>query len=50
MRVVEVEAPPKGRRNYHLHCVFHGLARTEQDRIARYLLRRQLAMRQRGQL
>ncbi len=50
MRVVEVEPPPKGRRNYRLHCVFHALGQGEQDRIARYLLHRQLEMRQRGQL
>jgi c-di-GMP-binding flagellar brake protein YcgR len=50
MRVVGIDAPAKDQRNYRLHCVFVEPSRADRDRVARYLIKRQLAMRQRGQL
>jgi c-di-GMP-binding flagellar brake protein YcgR len=50
MRVVDVEVPPKGQLNHRIHCVFVDLAVHDRDRIGKFLLRRQLAMRHRGQL
>ena len=50
MRVVRVVEPASGYRNRHVHCSFAGLSQLDADRIARYLLRRQLRMRRRGQL
>lgn len=50
MRVVAVDPPRHGNRNYRIHCVFADLSRADRDRIARFLMRRQLEMRRRGQL
>ncbi len=50
MRVVAVDPPPPGNRNYRIHCVFSDISRADRDRIARFLMRRQLEMRRRGQL
>ena len=50
MRVVGTEPPPKGQFNHRIHCVFVDLGRFERDRIARYLMKRQLDLRQRGRL
>jgi c-di-GMP-binding flagellar brake protein YcgR len=50
MRVVRVVEPASGYRNRHVHCSFAGVSQLDADRIARYLLRRQMRMRQRGQL
>lgn len=50
LRVVSIEEPAKDQLNYRLHCVFVDLARFERDRIARYLMKRQLDLRHRGRL
>ena len=50
MRVAGAEPPPKGQLNHRLHCVFVDLSRLERDRIARYLMKRQLDLRHRGRL
>ena len=50
MRVVAVEEPLDGRRNRRVHCAFTGLGRPDRERIAKYLMRRQIEMRRRGQL
>lgn len=50
MRVVGVDPPRLGNRNSRIHCIFAGIGLSDRDRIARYLLRRQLEMRRRGQL
>lgn len=50
MRVVGVDPPRPGNRNSRIHCIFVDIGLSDRDRIARYLLRRQLEMRRRGQL
>lgn len=50
MVVLRVERPDRGRTSYRAGCQFRGISLRDQDRIARYLLRRQLEMRRRGQL
>jgi len=50
LRVTYVDDPAPGNRNYRLHCEFTEIKRADRDIIARYLMRRQLEMRRRGQL
>ncbi|GAB4333124.1 MAG: hypothetical protein Kow0010_19310 [Dehalococcoidia bacterium] len=50
MVVLRVERPDRSRATHHAGCQFRGISMRDQDRIARYLLRRQLEMRRRGQL
>jgi c-di-GMP-binding flagellar brake protein YcgR len=50
MRVNEVREPSPGNRNRRLHCEYTDISRADRDTIARYLMRRQLEMRRRGQL
>lgn len=50
MVVLRVERPDRTRSTHHAGCQFRGITMRDQDRIARYLLRRQLEMRRRGQL
>ena len=50
MRVTFVREPQPGNRNRRLHFEFTDITRTERDIIARYMMRRQLEMRRRGQL
>lgn len=50
MRVTGVDEPAPGNRNRRLHCEFVEISRAHRDVIARYLMRRQLEMRRRGQL
>lgn len=50
MVVLRVERPDRARATHHAGCQFRGITMRDQDRIARYLLRRQLEMRRRGQL
>ncbi len=50
MRVASIEEPEAGRSNRRLHCEFTGITLGDRDRIARYLMRRQIEMRRRGQL
>ncbi len=50
LRVVAVDEPSRQRRNRRLHCEFVGAGLSMRDRIARYVIRRQLEMRRRGQL
>ena len=50
MRVTFVRDPQPGSRNRRLHCEFTDISRAHRDVIARYMMRRQLEMRRRGQL
>jgi len=50
LRVAFVREPSPGNRNRRLHCEFTDISRGNRDIIARYLMRRQLEMRRRGQL
>jgi len=50
MRVVGNDPPAPENRNYRIHCVFADIHLSERDKIARFLMRRQLEMRRRGQL
>lgn len=50
MRVNFVRDPMPGNRNRRLHCEFTDISRADRDIIARYMMRRQLEMRRRGQL
>jgi c-di-GMP-binding flagellar brake protein YcgR len=49
-RVVFVREPERGYRMRRIHCEFLDMPRAQRDLIARYLMRRQLEMRRRGQL
>lgn len=49
-RIVSVREPEHGYRTHRLHCEFLEMPRAQRDLIARYLMRRQLEMRRRGQL
>jgi c-di-GMP-binding flagellar brake protein YcgR len=49
-RIVGVREPERGYRMRRLHCEFLEMPRAQRDLIARYLMRRQLEMRRRGQL
>jgi c-di-GMP-binding flagellar brake protein YcgR len=50
MRVTFVREPQSGNRNRRLHFEFTDINRADRDIIARYMMRRQLEMRRRGQL
>ena len=50
VRVTGVEEPRDGNRNRRVHCQFLDISQRDRDRIARYLMRRQLEMRRRGLL
>lgn len=50
LRVTGVEEPVSGNRNRRVHCQFTEISQADRDRIARYLMRRQLEMRRRGLL
>lgn len=50
MRITFVRDPQPGNRNRRLHCEFTDISRMHRDIIARYMMRRQLEMRRRGQL
>ncbi|MEO8538499.1 MAG: PilZ domain-containing protein [bacterium] len=50
MRVNYIREPSPGNRNRRLHCEFTDISRADRDTIARYMMRRQLEMRRRGQL
>ncbi len=50
LRVLSVDEPAKGKLNLRVHCIFADIRLSDRDRIARYLMRRQLEMRRRGQL
>lgn len=50
MRVTSVDEPAPGNRNRRLHMEFTDISRAHRDVIARYMMRRQLEMRRRGQL
>ncbi|MCA9822632.1 MAG: flagellar brake protein [Dehalococcoidia bacterium] len=50
MRVTSIDEPERGRVNRRLHCEFTGITLGDRDRIARYLMKRQIEMRRRGQL
>ena len=50
LRVLSVDEPQRGKLNRRAHCIFTDIRLSDRDRIARYLMRRQLEMRRRGQL
>ena len=50
MRITQVDEPARGNRMFRVHCQFTEISRGCRDVIARYLMRRQLEMRRRGQL
>jgi c-di-GMP-binding flagellar brake protein YcgR len=49
-RVVSTEEPPEGYANRQVHCEFVGIVQRDRDRIARFLVKEQLALRQSGRL
>jgi c-di-GMP-binding flagellar brake protein YcgR len=50
VRVASMEEPLTGRVNRRLHCEFTNITLGDRDRIAKFLMRRQIEMRRRGQL
>jgi len=50
MQVTEISEPGTGQRNNRVHCRFTDISGADADRIARYLIRRQIELRRRGQL
>jgi c-di-GMP-binding flagellar brake protein YcgR len=50
MRVISVDPPRYGYRNHRIHCSFMDLSRQGRDTIAKFLMKRQIELRQRGQL
>jgi c-di-GMP-binding flagellar brake protein YcgR len=50
MVVTGIEDPIRGRRNRRVHCHFTDISRADREKVARFLMRRQLEMRRRGQL
>lgn len=50
LRVTGVREPAPGNRMHRVHCEFTDISRAGRDVIARYMMRRQLEMRRRGQL
>jgi c-di-GMP-binding flagellar brake protein YcgR len=50
MQITSVDDPPTGNRNRRVHCRFTDISRADREKVARYLMRRQLEMRRRGQL
>lgn len=50
LRVIEVEDPNRNRWSRRVHCKFTNLSHRERDLIARFLMKRQLELRRRGQL
>ncbi|MGE5596191.1 MAG: flagellar brake protein [Hyphomicrobiales bacterium] len=50
LRVVADDPPAPGNRNHRVHCVFADIGLSDRDKIARFLMRRQLEMRRRGQI
>lgn len=49
-RIVTVDEPAAGYANRQMHCEFIGMTPKDRDRIARFLAKQQLAMRQSGRL
>ncbi|MCZ2112012.1 MAG: PilZ domain-containing protein [Dehalococcoidia bacterium] len=50
MSITGVDEPRLGQRNRRIHCRFTDITRGDVDKIARFLMKRQLEMRRRGQL
>jgi c-di-GMP-binding flagellar brake protein YcgR len=50
MQVTMVDNPSEGQRNRRIHCQFTDISRGDKDRVAKFLIRRQLEMRRRGQI
>lgn len=50
LRVTGVDDPANGNRNRRIHCQFTDISQGDRDRIARYLVRRQIEIRRRGLL
>lgn len=50
MLVTSVDEPRMGQRNRRVHCKFTDISVADKDKVARYLMRRQIEMRRRGQL
>lgn len=50
MQVTSVDDPPLGHRNRRVHCRFTDISKADREKVAKFLMRRQLEMRRRGQL
>jgi c-di-GMP-binding flagellar brake protein YcgR len=50
LRVVGINEPTQGGRLRRVHCTFLELSRYDRDLVARFLMKRQLEMRRKGQL
>jgi c-di-GMP-binding flagellar brake protein YcgR len=50
MRVISIDEPRASQLNRRVHCIFTEIGLSDRDRVARYLMHRQLEMRRRGQL
>lgn len=50
MRVQEVDAPRRDLVAHRVHCIFTDISPSDRERVARYVMRRQLEMRRRGQI
>ena len=50
VQVLRVEEPPSGKMNRRIHCQFTDISRGDRDKVAKFLMKRQLEMRRRGQL
>lgn len=50
LKVTGIDARRAGGLNHRIHCYFDEISRGDRDKIARFLMRRQIEMRQRGQL
>lgn len=50
MLVTSVDEPRMGQRNRRVHCKFTDISLADRDKVARYLIKRQIEMRRRGQL
>ena len=50
MRVQGVDSPRRDQVAHRVHCIFTDIGLSDRDRVARYVMRRQIEMRRRGQL
>lgn len=50
LSITGIDEPARGNLNRRVHCQFTDISNADRDRIARYLMRRQLELRRRGQI
>ena len=50
LQVTGVDDPVIGHRNRRVHCRFTDISKLDREKVAKFLMRRQLEMRRRGQL